>query len=225
MFSVRQQFPVLIAARKILSDADFESLMKAIVVIAFRYNVIGRMQASEQERVYSSAAQRISRGEIATLEAIFDALRPIYLTDRAFSTAFSEIEIVTRQTRNRRIVRYILCKLERAQSGNEYDLDAETFNIEHVLPQSPGEGWNFSDPEAQASIYRLGNMTLLNAAANRELDNTRFDTKLDTYRASEFAITKEIPDAYPDWSIERVGQRQAQMARAATSVWRLGQYD
>jgi hypothetical protein len=224
MFSVRQQFPVLIAARKILSDAEFETLMKAIVVIAFRYNVVGRMQASEQERVYSSVAQRISRGEVVDLAGIFEGLRPIYLTDRAFSTAFSEIEIVTRQTRNRRIVRYILCKLERARSGNEYDLDAETFNIEHILPQSPGDGWNFSDPEAEAAIFRLGNMTLLNSAANRDLDNSSYDAKLDAYRESEFELTSSIPDDYPDWTIDRVAQRQASMARAATSIWRLGQF-
>lgn len=225
MFSVRQQFPVLIAARKILGEAEFETLIKAIVVIAFRYNVIGRMQASEQERVYSSAAQRITRGEITTLAAILEALRGVYLTDRAFSTAFSEIEIITRQTRNRRVVRYILCKLERVKSGNEHDLDAETFNIEHILPQTPGDGWDFSDPEAQAAIYRLGNMTLLNTSANRDLDNSSYETKMEAYRASEFAITSDIPEKFDDWTIERVAQRQAEMARIATAVWRLSQYD
>lgn len=225
MFSVRQQFPVLIAARKILQDPEYEALIKAIVVIAFRYNVIGRMQASEQERVYSGVAQRISRGDVVDLAGIMEGLRPIYLTDRAFSSAFSEIEIVTRQTRNRRIVRYILCKLERAKSGAEHDLDAETFNIEHILPQSPGPEWDFSDPEAEASTYRLGNMTLLNAAENRDLDNSSYDAKKATYEKSDFQITSEIPSQYDEWTIESVAHRQSAMARVATGIWRLSQYD
>lgn len=225
MFSVRQQFPVLIAARKVLSDGDFASLIKAVVVIAFRYNVIGRQQASEQERVYSSVAQRITRGELTSLGDILEGLRSIYLSDRAFSAAFAEAEIITRQTRNRRIVRYILTKIERAKSGNEYDLDAETFNIEHILPQSPGDGWPFSDPEAQASTYRLGNMTLLNAADNRDLDNSTFDAKKPTYSSSEFSITAEIPEIYPEWTIEHLAQRQSAMARVATGLWRLSQFD
>ncbi|MEG3180489.1 DUF262 domain-containing protein [Sphingomonas sp. LT1P40] len=225
MFSVRQQFSVLIAARKILNDGDFATLIKAIVVIAFRYNVIGRQQASEQERVYSSVAQRISRGDVVNLQAILEGLRPIYLTDRAFSAAFSEMEITTRQTRNRRIVRYILTKLERNASGNEHDLDAETFNIEHILPQAPGDGWPFSDPEAQASIYRLGNMTLLNAGANRDLDNTSYEAKKPVYLDSDFEITSQIPEAHPVWTIEQLALRQAAMARVATGIWRLAQFD
>src|SRR5690606_19828257 len=64
MFSVRQPFPTLMAARRNHQDADFESLLSATVVLAFRYNVIGAQHTGEQERVYHAVALRIARAEI-----------------------------------------------------------------------------------------------------------------------------------------------------------------
>ncbi len=60
MFGVRQPYALLIAARRVLCVGDFTALLKIIVNISFRYNVIGTMQAGEQERVYSDVAARLS---------------------------------------------------------------------------------------------------------------------------------------------------------------------
>lgn len=223
MFSVRQPFSLLLAARTALNTVDFETLIQAIVVMSFRYNVIGRQQASVQERTYSSVAQRISRGELKTVNEILESLRPVYPTDQTFRAAFAETEIRTKQPRNRRIVRYILCKLEHNVSGREYDMDADFFNIEHVLPQNPSDQWDFTDLEAEASIYRLGNMTLLNAAANRDIGHENFEVKKPALAQSEFAITSSIAQEYAEWTLDSVAHRQAALARRAVGVWRLPQ--
>ena len=225
MFSVRQHLSTIIAAKRIFGDQDFERLLKVVVNISFRYNVIGRMQASEQERVYANVAQRISRGEYPDARSIIEALRPIYLTDRAFKTAFAEIEINTSQSRNRRIVRYILTRLERQVSGHEYDRDAESFNIEHVLPQNPPQGWSFTDAEAQSTTYRLGNMTLLRSDENRELDNSNYASKTPVLAGSAFQITADIPKSFVDWNIEAVARRQSGMANLASGIWREPSFD
>ena len=47
MFGARQHLPFLLAARRRLGEADFMSLLRAIVAISFRYNVIGNYQANE----------------------------------------------------------------------------------------------------------------------------------------------------------------------------------
>lgn len=223
MFSVRQPFSLLLAARSALNMVDFETLIQAIVIMSFRYNVIGRQQASVQERTYSSVAQRISRGELKTVNEILEMLRPVYPTDQTFRAAFAETEIRTKQPRNRRIVRYILCKLEHNISGKEYDMDADFFNIEHILPQNPSEHWHFTDLEAESSIYRLGNMTLLNAAANRDIGHDDFDVKKPVLAKSEFVITSSIAEDYEEWTLDSVAHRQAALARRAVGVWRIPQ--
>ena len=60
MFSVRQPFPLLIAAHRKFSASDFESLLRSCVTISFRYNVIGSQPTNEQERVYHTVAEKIS---------------------------------------------------------------------------------------------------------------------------------------------------------------------
>ncbi|MBA4768649.1 MAG: DUF262 domain-containing protein [Porphyrobacter sp.] len=225
LFAVRQHLSTTISARRVLNDEDFEKFLRAIVVISFRYNVIGRQQAQQQERIYASVAQRISAGELKSLGDILNAMRPIYISDRAFKTDFAEIEVDTKQTRNRRIVRYILTKIERQLSGLELDPDAESFNIEHILPQNPGDQWDFKDVEAVSAIYRLGNMTLLRKDDNREIDNTSFETKKSAFAASDFSITSAIPIDYADWNSDTLGARQATLANIASGIWRISQFD
>ena len=170
-------------------------------------------------------AQRISGGELKAVAEIIAALRPIYTSDRAFKTDFSEISFDTKQTRNRRVVRYILTKLERQISGVELDPDAESINIEHVLPQNPSDEWNFSDAEAQGAIYRIGNMTLLRKDDNREINNSSYESKKPVFSDCDFSITSSIPKEYDDWNIDTVGARQSSLANTASGIWRISQFD
>lgn len=225
LFSVRQHMSATIAARRILKDDDFEKLLRAIVVISFRYNVIGRQQAQLQERAYASVALKITSGDLKSLSDIIGALRPIYISDRAFKTDFSEIVIDTKQTRNRRIVRYVLTKLERQLSGIELDPDAESINIEHVLPQNPSDQWDFTDAEAQGAIYRLGNMTLMRKDDNREIDNSSYETKRPALLESEFQVTSSIAEEFDEWNMASVGARQSNLGNVASGIWRISQFD
>jgi hypothetical protein len=224
MFSVRQPFPLLLAARRQLSEAEFEKLLSACVVLAFRYTVIGSQPPNEQERIYNQVAQRLSRGELANNAAILGALSGIYVADELFRAAFADKAIRTTQSRNRRLVLYVLCQIEHHVSGSEYDLDSATFNLEHILPQNPQSGWSaFSDEEAEAMVYRLGNMTLCEAGLNRDLGNGDYTDKREGYRKSTFLLTQKIAEENTDWNPERIEARQKWMAKQATAIWRIAQ--
>jgi hypothetical protein len=224
MFSVRQPFPLLLAARRQLSEAEFEKLLSACVVLAFRYTVIGSQPPNEQERIYNQVAQRLSRGELANNAAILGALSGIYVADEPFRAAFADKAIRTTQSRNRRLVLYVLCQIEHHVSGSEYDLDSATFNLEHILPQNPQSGWSaFSDEEAEAMVYRLGNMTLCEAGLNRDLGNGDYTDKREGYRKSTFLLTQKIAEENTDWNPERIEARQKWMAKQATAIWRIAQ--
>ncbi|MFA4986382.1 MAG: DUF262 domain-containing HNH endonuclease family protein [Candidatus Brocadiia bacterium] len=224
MFSVRQPFPLLTAARRQFSDEDFETLLRSCVMISFRYNVIGNLPTSEQERTYNLVAEKISRGEFSTAAQTIKALSGIYPSDQIFKAAFAEKVIRTTQARNARVVRYMLCAIERAVTKADYDFDSDSYSIEHVLPQSPDKGWDaFTEEEVEALVFRLGNMTLLDSGANRDVGNETWAVKKPVYVASCFGVTKKLGQDNADWNPERLAARQQWMANQAVAIWRVAQ--
>ncbi len=224
MFSVRQPFSMLVAAKRGLADAEFETVLRATVVLAFRYNVIGAQHTGEQERIYHSVALRIARGELQKSLPILEALRGIYPNDETFRLAFSEKSIKTTASRNKKVVRYILCALEKQSSGQDFDYDSSMYTLEHVLPQNPAENWEqFRDGDLEALIYRLGNMAMLESGQNRDIGNSDYQTKLAVLSCSVFSLTRAIAEQNQAWTAERIEARQRGLANIATSVWRIAQ--
>lgn len=224
MFSVRQPFPFLLAARRVFSDPAFEILLRACVIISFRYNVIGSQPTNEQERVYNAVAGRISRKEITEVQAALSAMSSIYLGDDAFRAVFSEKVMRTTQSRNRKVARYILCLLEKRLTGQDLDFDSTSFSLEHVLPENPEAGWDvFSEEEIEALVFRLGNLTLLHISQNKNLGNAPYAQKQPVYADSGFGITKKIAADNAEWTPERLAARQNWMASQATAIWRIEQ--
>ena len=224
MFSVRQPFPLLLAARRLLNDQDFELVLRACVIISFRYNVIGSLQTNEQERVYNSVAERISSKNLSDARSILSSMSSIYPNDASFRSAFSEKSMRTTQSRNKRVVRYILCQIENQLNDTAIDFDNDSFNLEHILPENPEIGWEaFTNEECESLVFRLGNLTLLNKGANKDLGNKPFSDKRTAYNLSSFEITKKIAEDNSSWTPERLAARQNWMANQATSIWRLEQ--
>lgn len=224
MFGVRQPTPLILAARRRFTDADFESILRACVVISLRYNVIGNQPANEQERVYNDAAEALDSGSITGVGKVIDMLQSIYPSDESFRTAFGERTIRVSQARNRRVVRYLLCAIERQISGIDHDFESSSFNIEHVLPESPQNGWEeFSDAEHEALVNRLGNLTLMGREENKSIGNSSFGVKREAYLRSEFAITRRLAEDAEEWTPARLVARQNMMAKTATSIWRISQ--
>jgi len=221
-WSVPYNRPLLLASKRVLPDSQFESLLRACSMISFRYNVIGSQPTSEQERVYNAVAEKVSRNQIADSTGIVRALAAIYPSDEAFRSAFAEKILRTTQTRNKRVVRYILCELEKRLSNVELDFDSDSFNVEHVLPENPETGWDaFSEDELDALVFRLGNMTLLASGPNRDIGNAAYVIKRPVFTGSGFEITRKLAADNADWNPERVAARQNWMATQATTIWRI----
>ncbi|MBS1913870.1 MAG: DUF262 domain-containing protein [Bacteroidetes bacterium] len=224
MFSVRQPWPLLLAAHRAFDADGFAQILRTCSIISFRYNVIGGLATNDQERTYNSVAQRIASGELATPADCIRALAPVYIGDEPFRSAFADKALRTTAARNKSVVRYILFSLERHTGGIKHDADSPSYTLEHVLPESPEQHWpTFSDDEADEMVYRLGNMTLLEDGPNHKLGNKPFDKKKAVYERSAFEITRRIAAENADWTPERLAERQRWMARQATSIWRVAQ--
>lgn len=223
-FKVRQPFPLLLAGKRVFDAPDFTGLLRASVIISLRFNVICSYSTAEQERTYNSVAERVAKKELPSLGPTLTAMRSIYPDDSAFKAAFAEKVIRTTDARNNRVVRFILCALEKHMSGQAHSFTSDTFNVEHVLPQNPEQGWDaFTNEEADALVYRLGNMTLLQAGANKDIGNSPYSAKRPAYLQSGFAITKKLADDNSEWTADRLTARQQWMSSQASSIWRIAQ--
>ena len=225
MFNVRQPLALLLAAFDHFDDdrAGFARLLRAIAVVSFRYNVICSRQSNEQEVVYNRIAVALSSGRLSNARAAIAELRRVYPEDAEFRAAFADKVLRTSSSRNKKVARFILFRLERHLSaGGDFEFESARYNIEHVLPEHPEAGWEqFDEQQREAFTYRLGNLSLLAAAHNREAGNAGFGDKRAAYGDSEFAITRQLGEEYDTWTVDKIRSRQNWMARQATAIWRI----
>ena len=202
--------------------AGFGRFLQAIAVVSFRYNVICGRQSNEQEVVYNQIARELAAGEIVSAKAAIARLRPVYPEDAEFRAAFADKALRTTSSRNNKVVRFILFRLEAQLSGQHFEFESAKHGIEHVLPENPRDDWHqFDDQQREASTYCLGNMTLLRTADNRDLGTSGYAEKRLVYQQSDFAITRKLAEDFDTWTVEKIRSHQTWMARQATGIWRV----
>ncbi|MDA0268041.1 MAG: DUF262 domain-containing protein [Cyanobacteria bacterium] len=216
LFRVKQSYPILFAAHKKFSSEDFVRLLKLICIFSFRYTIVSSLNPNALEKRYNELAIAITQGDITSPRQVFDRLHPLAVPDEKFIQDFSLLAIPTKGQK-KKLVRYILWKLEKDASGGEVDEDG--FSIEHILPESPSQAWQseFTDAQIDALMYRLGNLTPLEASLNRQVGNGVYAAKRAAYRDSRYELTQKIlPE---DWSPDTVISRQNQLAKRAAHIW------
>ena len=220
LFRARQVTPVLFAAWERFSPDDFARVLKLVSVVSFRYLVSGR-NPNALEPAYHEAAKAILDGNAPRPGAVFAHLRPVYVDDGAFENNFAVFSLNPR--RGKKLVKYILCRLEEGAGGGPRDPETEPASIEHILPQNPSGDWfdSFTALELEAATNRIGNMTLLESAVNRDVGNAPYPEKRAAYEGSVYALTREVAEMAPEeWNFAFMENRQRHLAQRATQVWR-----
>ena len=222
LFRVRQAMPLLFAAWESFSGNDFVRVLKLVSVISFRYTVVSGLNTNVLESVYHRAAKAVMDGSADTPVAVFDHLKPIYVDDDRTRQNFALLVVNTRGQR-KKLAKYVLARLEQDAAGRACDPETDPGTIEHILPENPVDAWeeDFPAERWEASVYRLGNLTLLEPAANRNVGNSVYTGKLDAYRNSIYALTRRLPEMAPErWTPELMDERQRRLAERAMHLWR-----
>ena len=222
LFRVQQMMPLLFATWERFSREDFVRVLKLVSVISFRYTVVSGLNTNPLEPGYHRAAKAVRDGQAQTPRAAFTLLKPLYVDDARMKQDFA---LMGGDMGGRwgKLTRYILARLEADASGRACDYETDPFTVEHILPQNPVDAWEESIPSGlwEESIYRLGNLTLLESAANRRLVNAVYADKLPAYAQSSYALTQRIPEIAPEeWTREMLDRRQRQLAERAAHLWR-----
>ena len=220
LFRARQVTPVLFAAWERFSPDDFVRVLKLAGVVSFRHMVSGR-NPNALEPVYHDAAKAILDGNASRPRAVFARLRSVYVDDRTFESSFAVMSINPRG--RKKLLKYILCRLEEDAGGIARDPETEPGSIEHILPQNPSGDWRetFSALEMEAAADRIGNTILLEPALNRDVGSAAYAEKRLAYERSAYVLTKQIAEMAPEeWNFALMEKRQQQLARRAVQVWR-----
>lgn len=217
LFQIRQINSLFLSALRNLEVENFKKLAKICSVISFRYNIIGGLNPNAQEDVYNTVALKIlsnKRFEVADFQTI-------YVSDLNFENDFSTKEFKN-TTRNHKIVKYILSKIEVYQHRNEIDPESDLFTIEHILPENADDTWgNFTFEEINRSVYRIGNLTLLEKKLNREADQKAYVEKIALFAQSNSELTKTLPDNFNTWNEDKLAARQRELAKHAKAIWKI----
>jgi hypothetical protein len=97
--------------------------------------------------------------------------------------------------------------------------DKDVINLEHILPEKPGDNWpEFSKEEVATYWKRLGNMVLLLKRDNSDLRSSKFTEKSPVYQESPYVLTSQVASVQK-WTIERINERQKGLAKLALKAW------
>ncbi|MHB2021366.1 MAG: HNH endonuclease family protein, partial [Candidatus Xenobia bacterium] len=175
------------------------------------------------ERVFQEAARAMLDGAVKTAAGLFSIVRDVYIEDARFEQDFARLELKSGGS-FKKLVRYVLARLETDACGRHCDPESDPGTVEHVLPEHPSDDWETCIPRSHwpRLAHRLGNLCLLEASLNRRVGNASYPDKLKAYAESQYTLTRTIADEAPEaWSIATIEARQARLARRAVHIWRL----
>ena len=217
LFRVKQAYPTLFTAYERFSPENFTRLLKLVCVLSFRYTVVSSLNPNDLEMLYNKVAISITNGEITNPKQVFDHLRPVYVADEKFLQDFSLLSISTKGQK-KKLVRYILCKLE--ADASHIEVNEDSFSIEHILPESPKSDWrqNFTDAQIEEMVYRIGNLTPLEPHLNRQVGSELYPIKREVYQQSVYQLTQNI--LAEEWTPHTLATRQRHLAQRAAHIWR-----
>ena len=134
-----------------------------------------------------------------------------------------ETFMTTAEMRGNQKIKSLLLGVNRIGRPDAVLLSEWNCTVEHVLPTGDKywHGWTeFSQVDPGDWIHRIGNLTLTARGDNKPGGkfNSNFARKVEAYKDSSVAITREIADL-ESWSPCRIEERQRNIAHQAVRVW------
>jgi hypothetical protein len=133
-----------------------------------------------------------------------------------FSARFEELKYSTAFTKQKPLVKYILCKIYENNSPG-LALDPERMTIEHLVPENPPKGPTLSAEQ----IASVGNLILTTEDLNNKLANKTFSEKKAILKSAGVWVDNVILGSL-DWGPLEIQQRARLLAEEAfNNIWKL----
>jgi len=221
VLNTNKSYPLLLRAKKILNDKNFEALCKSIECLSFRHSIM-KIDPKDLEKFYYAALNKLKSNDdidIVIKEVKEHATMSPSL-DKKFKTDFEQAYPRTN------ISKMILSRISR-HLHEGFDFETGDIWLEHIMPQTVKAGSSWEElKELDTELYdftvdRIGNLTLLQKKLNIQASNKSFDKKkTDYYEKSAVKITKEILD-YAAWDFDTIETRQEKLFEYVKEIWKL----
>jgi len=207
-------------------------VIKFIESFTFQYSAICKLPGNKVEKLYSKYAAKVDQivknahpnkisGKVnQCFDQMLNELKDLLPEKTYFLDNFAKLSY-----KKKGIPGYVLAKInENMQKTNEYLVDFNNVNIEHILPQKPAK-WGLDQSQVKPFVHLIGNLTLLDESYNRTIGNEPLSVKLDHLRKSQLEITKDFINRLSDdntWSENEIRQRQTRFGELAYEViWKI----
>jgi len=201
------------------NSSMFETILMIILKCHIRIKILyGKIPLLEQ--INNDLAANINNGKpLKTM--LYDLLK-----DYPRDTTIKDI-LQDKTLKNSAVAKVVLMEIEHS-NGKQRNLD--TVEIEHIMPKTLSKDWesyimrhngvDARDPKhAKDSVHNIfrrhlnyvGNLTLLEASANRPGSNKPFDAKKNFYATSQYRITRDLKK-FQTWNQKAITARQADLA-------------
>jgi hypothetical protein len=221
LLSIRSIRPLMLATAMKFSERDAAEAFRMFISWGVRLIIASSTSRGAVEEPLANAANAVFQGDITDPTSLKKALKNIIPVDEEFCRAFE-----TANVSKAAFARYYLRTLERAAKNEATPWfipndDRQVINLEHILPEVPGDEWPRIDDETR-KIYakRIGNLALLLAKNNSDLGSDSFAKKKMVYATSPYELTRQIASV-ASWGPDEITSRQKILANLALKAWPL----
>jgi hypothetical protein len=153
-------------------------------------------------------------------------------SDEQFQTDFARFEFKAALMER---ARYCLEQIENRLQGNYSELavtGTSNVHVEHIIPQRIktkkakdefGDWLSYLGDGAETLhpryVSKVGNLTLFAGSLNITASNNPYDAKKEVYKNSALRLTNQLPTNYPQFRLDEVDARSAELAKIAVVIW------
>ena len=221
LLNIKGLRPVMLAVASQLSHREASEAFRKFITWGVRFVITSKTSRGSIDEQLGEAANLVFTGQIKTAAALYKKVSDVIPVDEEFRRAFE-----TASVSQARFARYYLRSLEMAAKGEATPWfipndDSQVINLEHILPEEPGNNWpEFEDETVGIYSRRIGNLALLLAKSNSDLRSCDFKTKKAVYKDSPYELTRMIAK-FPSWTKKEITERQKRLADLALTAWPL----
>jgi hypothetical protein len=219
--NIRGLRPLMLAVAARFAPKEATEAFRMFITWGVRFVITSNTSRGSIDELLAEAANLVFTKKITSAAALFKQVIETIPPDEEFRRAF-EIATVSKGW----FARYYLRSLEMTAKGEATPWfvpndDKQAINLEHILPEQPGNNWpEFDEDAARSYVRRIGNLALLLAKSNSDLRSSDFKTKKAVYRNSPYELTRMVSKASA-WTKNEIAARQKTLADLALKTWRL----
>lgn len=132
---------------------------------------------------------------------------------KEFELKFNDVGYSNKNTKQKKLVQYLLSKIDRHIATSGISVDYENMTIEHILPQSDKAGGKYSE--------MIGNLILVDSKLNGKLDDKPFAQKKEMMKKSGYLMDAYIAQA-KEWGPKQIQERTRLLANMAYhKIWKI----